>query len=66
MMYIVIFINCHLIDQYTHFFDTEVIYLQILLFKVLMNLSATADFPSLCVEYISIPLSCNHDFNDLL
>ena len=32
------------------FFDTEVIYLQILFFKVLINLSAT-DFPSLWIEY---------------
>ena len=29
-------------------------------FKVLINLSATADFPSLCVEYISILFSCKH------
>ena len=33
--------------------------------KVLINLSAIADFPS-CVGYISISLSCNHDINDLL
>ena len=35
-------------------------YLWILVFRVLMNLSATTDFPSLCVEYISISLSFNH------
>ena len=32
------------------FFATEVIYLQILLSKVLINLSPTTDFPLLCVE----------------
>ena len=47
-------------------FGTEVTYMQILFFKVLINLSTTTDFPSLCVEYISISLSCNHDFIDLL
>ena len=26
---------------------------------------STTDFSSLCVTYISIPLPCNHDFNDL-
>ena len=41
-------------------------YLEILLFKVLINVSATTDFLSLCVEYISILLSCSHDFTDLL
>ena len=30
-----------------------------------MNLSAIADFPSLCVEYVSIPLFCKNDFIDL-
>ena len=37
-----------------------------LFFKVLINISATSDFPSLCVQYISVSLSCNHDFIDLL
>ena len=31
-----------------------------------MNLSTTTYFSSLCVEYILISLSCNHDFIDLL
>ena len=31
-----------------------------------MNLSATTNFPSQCGEYISISLSCNPDFIDLL
>ena len=47
-------------------FDMEAIYMYIFFFKVLINLSATTDFSSLCVEYISISLSCNHDFTDLL
>ena len=37
-----------------------------LLFKVVTNLSATTDFPSLCVEYISLSYFSNHDFIDLL
>ena len=41
-------------------------YLWILLFKVLINLSATTDLPSLCIEYISISLSFNHFFIELL
>ena len=41
-------------------------YLYILVFKVLTNLSETTDFSSCCVEYISILLSCNQDFIDLL
>ena len=36
----------------------------ILFFKVLINLTAKTDFLSLCVEYISISLSFNHDFID--
>ena len=44
----------HLIYQYTHFFDMEVMYLQILFFKVLTNLSAN-------IAYV-----CSHDFIDLL
>ena len=48
------------------FFYIKVIYLQILFFKILINLSATTDFTSLCIEYISVWLSCNHDFTDLL
>ena len=43
-----------------HIFDTDAIRLQVL------NVSATMDFPSLCVKYISISLSCNHDFINLL
>ena len=48
------------------FLDIEVIHLQILFFKVLINLSAATDFPSLCVDCTSISLSCNHNFIDLL
>ena len=48
------------------FFETEVMYLQIILFKALMNLSATTDFPSLCVEHISMSFFSSHDFIDLL
>ena len=40
------------------FFDIEVIYLYILFFdKVLINLSATRDFHSLCIEYSLISLN---------
>ena len=42
-----------------NFFDTAVICLQILFFKISINLSAATDFSSLCAEYISILLS--HD-----
>ena len=36
-------------------------------YKVLINLSVPTDFPSLCVEYTSIPLTFfSHDFIDLL
>ena len=31
-----------------------------------MDLSAITDFPSLCVEYISISLLCKSDYIDLL
>ena len=31
-----------------------------------MNSSAKTDFSSLCVEYISISLSCKNDFTDVL
>ena len=41
-------------------------YLQILFVEVLMNLSATADIPSLNVEYTSILLFCKNDIIDLL
>ena len=34
--------------------------------KALLNLSATTDFPSLCVEYISMSFLTSHDFIDLL
>ena len=48
------------------FFYIEVMYLKILLFKVLTNLSATTDFLSLCVEYISMSFYSNHDFINTL
>ena len=38
-------------------FDTRVICLLILMFKVLINPSVTTDFPLLCVKSISILLS---------
>ena len=41
---------------HTFFFDIEVMYLQILFLKVLINHSAKSDFPSLCVEYIFVSL----------
>ena len=36
-----------------------------ILFKVVINFSATTDFPSLCVEYIFTLLLYCHNFNDL-
>ena len=42
------------------------IYLQILLFNILITVSTTTDFLSLCAEWISISLSCSHDLTDLL
>ena len=48
------------------FFCITVICLYILLFKVLINLSATTYLSILFIEYISISLSCNHDFTNLL
>ena len=44
------------------FFHIKVIDPQILFFKLLINRSATTDFTSLCIEYIFILLSYNHDF----
>ena len=41
------------------FFDIEVLF-----FKVLINLSATTDFPLFCVQCICFSLPCNHDFID--
>ena len=35
-------------------------------FSVLINLSATTDFPSLFVEYITISLSWNHFLKEVL
>ena len=34
--------------------------------KVLIDLSAAADFPSLCTECISVSLSFNHFLKELL
>ena len=66
-MYCCIHLRYHLIYQYNDTFsDIEVIYLEILFFKALINLSATTDFPSLCVEYITILLSCSHFLKELL
>ena len=47
-------------------FDTRVICLLILMFKVLINPSVTTDFPLLCVKSILILLSYNYSFTDLL
>ena len=48
------------------FFDIEVMTLQILVFKFLIDLSATTYFPSLCIEHISISLFFNHFLTKLL
>ena len=57
--YIILFINIHIFWYWSHM-------LIILFFKVLINLSTTTDFPSLCVKYISIAFFYGHDFIDLL
>ena len=48
------------------FFDIELIYLWILFYKVLINLSATTDFSSFCIEHIALLLSCKDDVIGLL
>ena len=48
------------------FFDIKVKHLEILFFKIVINLSATRDFPPLCFEEISAVFFSNHDFIDLL
>ena len=48
------------------FFDIEIIYLKILVFKVLISLSATAVFPLFYTERISINFFSNQGFSDLL
>ena len=53
---IIEFINCTI--QFIYIctaFDTEVICLEILFFKILITFSGITDSLSLCVEYISIP-----------
>ena len=41
-------------------------YLEILVLRVLINLSAATNFPSLCIEYVSISLSFNHFLKEIL
>ena len=48
------------------FFDIGVEYLEILFFKILMNLLATTDFVSLCISYISVLFSRSYDLIGLL
>ena len=48
------------------FFDIEVKYVSILFFTVLIILSETTGFPSLCVECIFISFFSSHDFIGLL
>ena len=48
------------------FFDTEVTYLLILVFNILINLSTAADFHSICIEFISTSLSFNHSLKKIL
>ena len=43
-----------------------VVFINYFIFKALINLSVTTVVPSLRVEYISISISCNHNFIDLL
>ena len=54
MICMILFINYVIYFINIHFFDNELMYLSILFFKVLINLSPITDTPSLCVEYVSI------------
>ena len=63
MFFVVMFINYSSICT---FFETEIMYLKILFFKVLMNLSSITDFPSLSVECIPIEFFSSNDIIDLL
>ena len=59
-MYCYIYLLYYLIYQYTHFLKLRsCIYKS---FEVLKNISATTDFPSLCMEYFSVEFILNHDF----
>ena len=57
---IVVFTNYTIWLINMHIFNVGVIYLQILYFRVLINVSATTDFSSFQVEYISIHLFLYH------
>ena len=49
-----------------HFFEMAAMCLKILLFNVLMNLSATTGFPSLYVQYISVLFILKKNLKELL
>ena len=57
---IIVFTNYTIWLINMHIFNVGVIYLQILYFRVLINVSATTDFSSFQVEYISIHLFLYH------
>ena len=63
MTRIFVFINyviyIHIFRYWSHIFIN-------LFFRVLTNLSVTTDFPSLCVEYISMSFFSSHNFIYLL
>ena len=66
-LYISLFVQLMLkINSLIFFFDVKVMCLQTLFFIVLINFSATADFSSVCVEYIFMLLSRSYDLIDLL
>ena len=54
-----LFVNTHIFQYWSHTFRDFVF------FKILINLLATTD-SWLCVEYISISLSCNHNFIEII
>ena len=66
LLYLFIYWLYYLIYQYTHFFYIEDLYIYILFFMALINLSAATDFPLLCVEYISIWCFASNHFIHLL
>ena len=57
-----LYLLCQVIYQYTQFLILKSYICKICFLKS----SLTTDLCSLCAEYISISLSCNHDFIDLL
>ena len=65
MIFVIVFTNHIIYFINTHFLKLKSCIYKFV-FKVLINLSATTDSPSLCAEYISVSFFSNYDFIDLL